>query len=247
MQLLNKIVLVTGASRGIGKAIAVELAQQGATLIGVDYCEEYANTITAFLKELGLKGEGFVMDVTKQDSIDSALEKIVAAYGAPSILINNAGITRDNLMLRMSQEEWEQVINTNLTSVFRMCRACIRDMVKARWGRIINMASVVAVIGNAGQANYSASKAGIVAFGKSLALEVASRNITVNTIAPGYIETEMTKKLSPAQQEGLLATVPMKRPGQPDDIAKVVKFLVSDDAAYITGQTIHVNGGMLMV
>ncbi|MBU0744615.1 MAG: 3-oxoacyl-ACP reductase FabG [Gammaproteobacteria bacterium] len=247
MSMQNKVVLVTGASRGIGKAILLKLAQAGATPIGVDYNQEYADTISLFLKELGFKGEGFAMDVTKQDSVDSAMEQITKKYGAPSILVNNAGITRDNLMLRMSQEEWDQVIDTNLTSVFRLSRICLRDMVKARWGRIINIASVVAFIGNPGQANYAATKAGIVAFSKSLASEVASRNVTVNCIAPGFIETEMTKKLSDEQRERLLSVIPMKRIGDSDDVANAVEFLSSDKASYITGSTIHVNGGMSMI
>ncbi|CAL7960934.1 3-oxoacyl-(acyl-carrier-protein) reductase FabG [Gammaproteobacteria bacterium] len=246
MSLQNKVALVTGANRGIGKTIAVHFAKAGAVVIGVDYSKEYANNISLFLKELGLKGKGFVMDVTKQESIENAMEQISKEYGAPNILVNNAGITRDNLMLRMSQEEWEQVIATNLTSLFRLCRICIRDMVKARWGRIINIASVVAYSGNAGQANYSASKGGMISFSKSLAIEIASRNITVNCIAPGFIETDMTKKLTDEQREKLLSRVPARRLGQPEDIANAVAFLASDEASYITGTTIHVNGGMYM-
>jgi 3-oxoacyl-[acyl-carrier protein] reductase len=246
MSLQNKVVLITGAGRGIGRAIALRLAKASGIVVGVDYSEEYANNISLFLDEFGLKGKGFVMDVTKQDSIESAMQRISKEYGAPSILVNNAGITRDNLMLRMSQEEWEQVIATNLTSLFRLCRICIRDMVKARFGRIINIASVVAYSGNAGQANYSASKGGMVSFSKSLAIEVASRNITVNCIAPGFIETDMTKKLTAEQRESLLSKVPAKRLGQPEDIANTVAFLASEEASYITGTTIHVNGGMYM-
>ena len=245
--LQDKIVLITGASRGIGKAIAIELAQVGAIIAGIDYSTELAQNISLFLKELGLKGRGFGMDVTKQDSIESCLDQIRKEYGAPNILVNNAGITRDNLMLRMSQEEWDQVIATNLTSVFRLSRLCLRDMVKARWGRIVNVASVVAYIGNSGQANYAAAKSGIVAFSKSLALEVASRNITVNCIAPGFIETAMTQKLSQEQREKLLITIPMRRIGQAEDVAQAVAFLASEKAAYITGTTIHVNGGMFMI
>jgi 3-oxoacyl-(acyl-carrier-protein) reductase len=247
MSLQNKVALITGASRGIGKAIAVQLAQAGAIVAGIDYSDEYAKNITSFLNEQGLKGKGFVMDVTKQESIENSMEQIIKEYGAPNILVNNAGIARDNLMLRMSQEEWDQVIATNLTAVFRLCRFCIRDMVKARWGRIINIASVVAYAGNPGQVNYAAAKGGVVAFSKSLALEIASRNITVNSIAPGFIETDMTKKLSDEQREKLLLSVPMKRIGQPEDIAQTVAFLASDAASYITGATIHVNGGMYMI
>lgn len=247
MSLQNKVALITGASRGIGKAVAIHLAKAGAVVVGVDYSEEYAKNISLFLDELGLKGKGFVMDVTKQESIENSMEQIIKEYGAPNILINNAGITRDNLMLRMSQEEWDQVIATNLTSVFRMSRFCIRDMVKARWGRIINMASVVAHSGNPGQANYAASKGGIISFSKSLAAEIASRNITVNCIAPGFIETDMTKKLTAEQREKLLAVVPARRIGQPEDIANAVAFLASEEASYITGVTLHVNGGMCMI
>ena len=247
MLLENKIALVTGAGRGIGKIIAIELAKAGAVVVGVDYSDEYAKNISLYLKELGFKGQGFVMDVTKQESIETAMEQIIKEYGAPNILVNNAGITRDNLLMRMSQEEWDQVIATNLTSVFRISRACIRDMVKARWGRIINISSVVAYSGNAGQTNYSASKGGMVSFSKSLALEVASRNITVNCIAPGFIETDMTKKLSEEQREKLLAMVPAKRIGQIEDIANAVVFLASEKASYITGTTMHINGGMYMI
>lgn len=243
----DKIVLVTGASRGIGKAILLKLAKAGAVALGVDYNEEYATSISEYLKELELKGEGIVMDVTKQESIDNAYLQITKKYGAPNILVNNAGITRDNLMLRMSQEEWDQVIATNLTSVFRLSRICLRDMVKARFGRIINIASVVAYMGNSGQANYGAAKAGIVAFSKSLAQEVASRNVTVNCIAPGFIETDMTKKLSTEQRERLLSVIPMRRIGEPEDVANAVEFLASENGSYITGSTIHINGGMYMI
>lgn len=247
MSLENKIVLVTGASRGIGKAILGQLAKSGATVIGTASNEENAGGISSFLKELGAKGEGISMDVVNPESLESAMEKIVEKYGAPTILINNAGITRDNLMLRMSQEEWDQVIATNLTSIFRLSRYCIRDMVKARWGRIVNISSVVAYMGNPGQANYTAAKAGVVAFSKSLALEVASRNITVNCVAPGFIETDMTKKLTSEQRERVLSAVPMKRIGSPDDVASAVEFLIGEHASYITGTTIHVNGGMCMI
>lgn len=245
--LQNKIALITGASRGIGKAITLYLARAGAIVIGVDYNEEFAKNISLFLSEAGLKGKGFVMDVTNQESIENSFAQIIKEYGSPNILVNNAGITRDNLMLRMSQEEWDQVIATNLTSIFRLSRLCIRDMVKARFGRIINIASIVAYTGNPGQANYAAAKGGMVAFSKSLALEVASRNITVNCIAPGFIETDMTKKLTAEQREKLLSSVPMKRIGQVEDIAHAVAFLASDEASYITGMTMHINGGMYMI
>ncbi|MCK4609125.1 MAG: 3-oxoacyl-ACP reductase FabG, partial [Gammaproteobacteria bacterium] len=197
-------------------------------------------------KEHGFQGQGIVMDVTNPDSITAALDVIRQKYGAPAVLINNAGITRDNLMLRMKPEQWQAVINTNLTAAYNVSQACLRDMVKARWGRIVNMASVVACIGNAGQANYSASKAGLIAFGKSLAQEVASRGITVNAIAPGFIETKMTQALTEAQRETLLQTIPMRSIGEPIDIANAVGFLVSSKASYITGVTLHVNGGMFM-
>lgn len=246
MSLQNKVALVTGAGRGIGKTIAIRLAQAGAIVAGVDYNDESAKNISLFLGELGLKGKGFVMDVTKQETIENAMEQITAEYGAPNILVNNAGITRDNLIMRMSQEEWDQVIATNLSSLFRLCRICIRDMVRARWGRIINIASVVAFSGNAGQANYAAAKGGMVSLSKSLAIEIASRNITVNCIAPGFIETDMTKKLTDEQREKLLSKVPAKRLGQPEDVANAVAFLASEEASYITGTTMHVNGGMYM-
>lgn len=246
MNLNGKIALVTGAYRGIGLAIAHELAKAGAKVAACDVNAEYKTSMTKFFQEKDLTGQGFIMDVTDQNSIESALAEITSIYGMPQILINNAGITKDNLILRMSDEEWARVIDTNLNSVFRLSRLCIRSMVKERWGRIISIASVVGVIGNAGQANYAASKAGVIAFSKSLAKEVASRGITVNVVAPGFIDTAMTQKLSSEQREQLLALVPIKRYGQPDDIAKAVAFLVSDDASYITGETLHVNGGMFM-
>lgn len=242
----DKIVLITGAVRGIGKAMAHEFGRAGATVIGADYSAEFAEQITDYLAAEGISGQGLVMDVSKQDSVEAACAEITAKYGAVHILINNAGITRDNLMLRMSPEEWDLVINTNLSSVFRLTRVCLRDMVKARWGRIINIASIVALCGNPGQANYTAAKAGIVAFSKSLAQEVASRNVTVNCIAPGFIETDMTKKLTQTQREAILQSVPMHRPGQPEDVAKVALFLASAAAEYITGETISVAGGMYM-
>lgn len=246
MELENKIALITGAGRGIGKAIAIELGKQGATVIGADINQDIAQQIDAYIKEFSLKGRGLVMDVTNQDSINSALEVICSNYSPPAILVNNAGITRDNLMLRMKAEEWNAVIETNLNSVFRVTQSCLRDMIKARWGRIISIASIVAFIGNAGQANYSAAKGGLVSFGKSLAQEVASRNITVNTIAPGFINTKMTQALSDEQRNSLLNLIPMKKIGQPEDVANAVAFLASDKASYITGTTLHVNGGMFM-
>ncbi len=241
------VVLVTGAGRGIGKAILLKLAKPGAIAIGVDYNKEGVQAINDFLKERGCLGEGFTMDVTQPSSIAEVMEEIYKKYGAVSILVNNAGITKDNLFMRMSSTEWDQVLATNLTSVFNVSRACIRDMVKARWGRIINITSVVGCAGNAGQTNYAASKAGIIGFSKSLAMEVASRGITVNCVAPGFIETAMTEQLSEEQRSQLLTTVPMKRMGSIDDVANAVEFLASEKASYVTGMTMHVNGGMYMI
>jgi 3-oxoacyl-[acyl-carrier protein] reductase len=247
MELKEKVALITGASRGIGKAIAIELGNMGATVIGADINNELVYEIDSYIKDKKFNGQGVVMDVTNQESIDKALEIIKKNYAVPLILINNAGITRDNLMLRMKNEEWDAVINTNLNSIFRVTKACLKDMVKARWGRIVSIASIVGVSGNAGQANYSAAKAGLIAFSKSLAQEVASRGITVNSIAPGFIDTKMTQVLSNEQRELLLKNIPMRKIGIPEDIAGAVSFLVSSKASYITGATIHVNGGMLMV
>jgi len=242
----DKLALITGASRGIGRAIAIELARTGVTVAGIDISDDHANKITLFFNELGLKGKGFTMNLADQSSIEKGFQEILDTYGTPDILINNAGITRDNLMLRMSQEEWDTVINVNLNAVFRLTRLCLRSMVKNRWGRIVSISSVVGFTGNAGQANYAASKAGVVAFSKSLAQEVGSRNITVNVVAPGFIATDMTEKLTAEQQERILNTIPLKRKAVPEEVAKAVKFLVSDDASYITGTTIHLNGGMAM-
>lgn len=244
MILKDRVALVTGASRGIGRAIAIELAQNGAIVAGVASNENNAKNISLFFNELRLKGKGFAMDIADQDSIEKGFQKITETFGMPNILVNNAGITRDNLMLRMDFEEWNAVINTNLNSVFRLTRLCLRSMVKNRWGRIVNISSIVGFTGNAGQANYSAAKAGVIAFSKSLAQEVGSRNITVNVVAPGFVETDMTAQLTTEQRERILSTIPMKRSSQPEEIARVVRFLISDDASYITGATIHVNGGM---
>jgi len=246
MGLENKVVLVTGACRGIGKAVAIELGKQGAVVIGADIDSKKAEQIDLFLKEHKLNGRGIVLDVTSQEAIDEALKIIKDQYESPAILVNNAGITRDNLVLRMKPEEWNAVIETNLNAVFKITQACLRDMLKARYGRIINIASVVGLTGNPGQANYSAAKAGMIAFSKSLALEVASRNITVNVIAPGYIETPMTEKLTEDQKQAILSKVPLQKIGTPKDIAYVAAFLASIKANYITGATIHVNGGMFM-
>ncbi len=246
MSLENEIALVTGASRGIGQAIALQLAKDGATVIGTATSEKGAEAITAYLNEAGAKGKGMVLDVTDSQSIDATLKQMSEELGAPSILINNAGITRDNLLMRMKDEEWDAIMQTNLTSIFRVSRACLKAMMKARKGRIISIASVVGVSGNAGQTNYSAAKAGVIGFSKSLAREVGSRGITVNVVAPGFIDTDMTRALPDAQKEALLGQIPLNRLGQPQEIANAVAFLASPGAAYITGETIHVNGGMYM-
>jgi 3-oxoacyl-[acyl-carrier protein] reductase len=246
MNLTNKICLVTGACRGIGKAIAIELAKNSATIVGADLNAELVAEIDAYFKELNLPGRGIVMDVTNQESIDNAATTIKNEFGDVSILVNNAGITRDGLVLRMKQEDWQAVINTNLSSAFTVTQAFLKDMVKARWGRIINITSVVALTGNAGQPNYAAAKAGLIAFSKSLAQEVASRGITVNCIAPGFVDTLMTQKLTPEQREAILNRVPARSIAEPEEIAYVASFLASDRARYITGETININGGMFM-
>lgn len=244
MSMEGKVALVTGATRGIGRAIALKLGRQGATVIGTATSEAGAESISAALAEAGIKGRGVVLDVAVAENIDTVLAAIVAEFGAPLIVVNNAGITRDNLMLRMKEEEWQAVINTNLTAIFRVTKACLKGMTKARWGRIVNISSVVGSMGNGGQANYAAAKAGLEGFGRALAVEIASRNITVNAIAPGFIETDMTQALPEAHREKLLTQVPAGRLGQPEDIAAAVAFLASEEAAYITGTTLHVNGGM---
>jgi len=246
MPLANKVALITGASRGLGAAIATVLAQKGVKVAGTATTQAGADKITHMLKEQGLEGQGFVLNVTDQNSIDSALENIKEKLGAPEILVNNAGITRDNLMLRMKNDEWQEIIDTNLNSIFRLTKACLKPMVKARWGRIINISSVVGTTGNAGQANYSAAKAGMLGFSKSLAQEIATRGITVNVIAPGMIDTDMTQALTDDQKQNILRAIPMQQLGQPEDIANTVAFLASCGARYITGQTLHVNGGMFM-
>lgn len=242
----NEIALVTGASRGIGKAIADAIGSKGAVVIGTATSVAGASAITERFRSAGINGIGKVLNVTDADSIASVIKDITADYGAPTILINNAGITRDNLMLRMKDEEWTDIIDTNLTSIFRVSKACLRGMMKAQKGRIINVGSVVGSTGNPGQANYAAAKSGVLGFTKSLAREVGSRNITVNTIAPGFIDTDMTRELPEEQRDALLGNIPLGRLGSPDEIAKAVLFLASDDASYITGETLHVNGGMFM-
>lgn len=244
--LQNEIALVSGASRGIGQAIALQLGKAGATVIGTATSEKGAAQITESLKEAGIKGVGLMMNVTEQASIDAALAQIEKEFGTVSILINNAGITRDNLLMRMKDEEWDDIIDTNLSSAYRLSKACLRAMMKARKGRIINIASVVACSGNAGQTNYSAAKAGMIGFTKSLAREVGSRGITVNAVAPGFIDTDMTRALPEEHKTALLNQIPLNRLGHPEEIAAAVVFLASPGAAYITGETLHVNGGMYM-
>lgn len=239
----GRIALVTGATRGIGAAIAQTLAAAGAQVVGTATSDGGAETISA---TLGEKGRGLVMNIADPESVDAAMADIKDAEGAPAIVINNAGITRDNLLMRMNAEQWDDVISTNLSGVYRVCKASLRGMMKARYGRIVNIASVIAVMGNAGQANYAAAKAGIIGFSKSLAREVGSRNITVNVIAPGFIDTDMTRVLPEAQRDSMLTQIPLGRLGEPQDIAAAVAFLVSPGGAYITGETLHVNGGMLM-
>ena len=246
MSIEGKIALVTGATRGIGKAIALQLASQGATVIGTATSESGAEKIKVSLSEAGNAGTGIVLDVSSPESIEAALALINEQFGAPTILVNNAGITRDNIMLRMKEDEWDSVINTNLSSIYRISKAVLRGMTKARWGRIVNIGSVVGRMGNAGQANYAAAKAGVEGFSRSLAREVGSRGITVNTVAPGFIDTDMTKELSDDHKAVMLANVPVKRLGQPEEISAAVGFLASDSAAYITGETLHINGGMYM-
>ncbi|MEO6147148.1 MAG: 3-oxoacyl-ACP reductase FabG [Sulfuriferula sp.] len=242
----GKIALVTGASRGIGKAIALELGKQGAIVVGTATSEKGAQAISDYLQQSALQGMGLVLQVTDAESISSALEQIQQRFGEIAILVNNAGITRDNLLMRMKDDEWDDVIATNLGSVFRLSRAVLRAMMKARYGRIISVASVVGTMGNAGQTNYAATKAGLVGFSKSLAREVGSRNITVNCVSPGFIDTDMTRALPEAQRDALLAHIPLGRLGQVADIAHAVGFLASESAGYITGANLHVNGGMYM-
>jgi 3-oxoacyl-[acyl-carrier protein] reductase len=246
MLLENEIAFITGASRGIGQAIAIELATQGATVIGTATSEKGAAAITAYLQQQNAKGMGMMLDVTAQASVEKVVTDIEAQFGTVSILVNNAGITRDNLLIRMKEEEWDAIMQTNLTSLFRVTKACLRAMMKARRGRIISIASVVGVSGNAGQANYAAAKAGVIGFTKSLAREVGSRGITANVVAPGFIDTDMTRELPEAQKQALLNQIPLNRLGKPEEIAHAVAFLASPGAAYITGETLHVNGGMYM-
>jgi 3-oxoacyl-[acyl-carrier protein] reductase len=242
----GEVALVTGASRGIGRAIALELGRLGATVVGTATSPAGAEAIGAALAEAGAQGSGLELDVADPASVEACLAEVTSRHATPTILVNNAGITRDNLLMRMKDEEWESIIDTNLSSVYRMSKACLRGMMKARKGRIVNIASVVGAMGNAGQTNYAAAKAGMMGFARSLAREIGARGITVNTVAPGFIDTDMTRALDDAQRDALLAQIPLNRLGQPQDIAATVAFLCSPAAAYITGQTLHVNGGMYM-
>jgi 3-oxoacyl-[acyl-carrier protein] reductase len=246
MLLQDQVVLVTGASRGIGQAIALKLGKQGASVVGTATTEGGAERISHYLNQAGIKGVGMLLDVTKATQIESLLAAIPVKFGEITILVNNAGITRDSLLVRMKDEDWDDIMETDLKSVFRLSRGVLRAMMKARSGRIINISSVVGAIGNPGQANYAAAKAGIFGFSKSLAREVGSRNITVNCIAPGFIETDMTRTLTEKQQQDLIQHVPLGRLGRPEEVASAVAFLASSAAGYITGTTLHVNGGMHM-
>ncbi len=244
MYLSGQVVLVTGASRGIGKAIAETLAAAGATVVGTATSQTGADAITDYLQSSG--GLGHALNVADQDSIDALMDAMKDTVGLPTILVNNAGITNDKLLMRMTNDDWEQVLNTNLSSIYKMSKACIRGMMKAKTGRIINIGSVIGDLGNPGQSNYAAAKAGMIGFSKSLAREIGSRGITVNVVAPGYIQTDMTDELDEAQKNNLLEQVPLKRLGSTQDIANAVLFLASESGAYITGETLHVNGGMYM-
>lgn len=242
----NQVALVTGASRGIGKSIAIALAAQGAVVVGTATTAGGAASISEYLGAAGARGSGMVLDVRDSAQVESLIAEVEKAYGSVSILVNNAGITQDNLALRMKESEWDTVIDTNLKSVFRVSKAVLRGMMKARAGRIINITSVVGASGNAGQINYAAAKAGIAGMTRALAREIGSRNITVNCVAPGFIDTDMTRALPDAQREALLAQIPLGKLGKPEDVAAAVAFLASPDAGYITGTTVHVNGGMFM-
>jgi 3-oxoacyl-[acyl-carrier protein] reductase len=242
----GKLAIVTGASRGIGQAIALALGGMGATVAGTATSEAGAAQITKTLEGHGVKGRGFVLNVADEAQMGALLERAQADFGRLYALVNNAGITRDNLLMRMKDSEWDEIMTTNLTAVFKLCRMCVRELVKARDGRIINIVSVSGEMGNAGQTNYAAAKAGVIGFTKSLAREIGSRNVTVNCVAPGFIETDMTRAIPEAQRQGAVQHIPLGRFGQPADVAAAVAFLASPGAGYITGTTIDVNGGMLM-
>jgi len=246
MSFSTEIALVTGASRGIGKAIAMALGSKGATVIGTATSESGAQGISESFAAAGIKGAGKQLNVTDADSVEALMKAVQDEFGAPTILVNNAGITRDNLLMRMKDEEWNDVIETNLTSAFRMSKACLRGMMKARHGRIISITSVIGATGNPGQSNYAATKAGVIGFTKSLAREIGSRGITVNAVAPGFIDTDMTRALPAEQRDALLDQIALGKLGSVEDVASAVVFLASADAAYITGETLHVNGGMYM-
>lgn len=242
----GKVAIVSGASRGIGQAISEMLGAMGATVVGTATTDSGALSISQNLENKGLKGYGLALNVNDAEAVTELVKKVTQDLQAPQILVNNAGITRDNLLMRMKEDEWADTLQTNLTGVFRLTKACLKGMMKARWGRIVTISSVVGVTGNPGQANYSATKAGVIAFTKSLAKEVGSRGITANVVAPGFIKTDMTDALNESQQSALLETIPVGRMGEASEIAHSVGFLVSDEARYITGETLHVNGGMLM-
>ena len=246
MSIEGKVALVTGATRGIGKAIALELGKQGAVVVGTATSDGGAESISAYLSEAGVTGKGVKLNVADSDSIESVIKAVQDEFGAIVILVNNAGITRDNIMLRMKDDEWDDVINTNLSSVYRLVKTCLRGMTKARWGRIISISSVVASMGNAGQAHYAAAKSGMEGFTRALAREIGSRNITVNCVAPGFIDTDMTSGLAEEHKNALQSQIPMNRLGRPEEIAAVVGFLASEGAGYVTGESIQVNGGMYM-
>lgn len=246
MSIEGKVALVTGATRGIGKAIAEALGKQGAVVIGTATSENGAASISDYLASAGIKGTGLVLDVADGESVDAVLQQVQSDFGTVEILVNNAGITRDNILMRMKDDEWDQVLNTNLTSVFRLVKGCLRGMTKARWGRIISVSSVVASMGNAGQTNYAAAKSGMEGFTRALAREVGSRNITVNCVAPGFIDTDMTSGLADEHKDMLKSQIALSRLGQPEEIASVVAFLAGEGGGYITGESIQVNGGMYM-
>ncbi|WP_415884591.1 3-oxoacyl-ACP reductase FabG [Neptuniibacter sp. QD29_5] len=246
MSIEGKIALVTGATRGIGKAIAEELGRQGAVVVGTATSEKGAEAISAYLAEAGVKGTGLVLDVADSASVETVLKAVQDDFGTVEVLVNNAGITRDNILMRMKEDEWDSVLNTNLNSIYRLVKGCLRGMTKARWGRIISVSSVVASMGNAGQANYAAAKSGMEGFTRALAREVGSRNITVNCVAPGFIDTDMTSGLADEHKDALKSQIPMNRLGQPEEIAAVVGFLASQGGGYVTGESIQVNGGMYM-
>lgn len=242
----QKVALVTGASRGIGRAIAEQLARDGLTVVGTATTEQGAMAIGDYLRAAGCSGRGMSLDVADQVAVDDVVKGITAEFGAPLVLVNNAGITRDNILMRMKEDEWQSVIDTNLSAIYRVSKACLRGMTKARWGRIVNITSVVGAMGNAGQSNYAASKAGAEGFSRALARELGSRAVTVNCVAPGFIDTDMTRALSDEQRDLMLGQIPLGRLGEAKEIAALVGFLCGELAGYITGETIHINGGMNM-